>query len=148
MPEEQIESARKIKSASYEFVSYEPVHPEASVEVTDKFETPPEALNGYCPVELGGNGRWIKGDLRWTVVHEGWIYRLSGVEQRQLFLADPDRYAPVNSGNDLVLTVDEHRQIPGLPAFCATYNDRLYMFSSAASQARFNKFPQRYATGK
>ena len=39
---------------------------------------PSVALGGYCPVELSENGRWVLGDLRWTVVHRGWIYRLSG----------------------------------------------------------------------
>ena len=57
------------------------------------------------------------------------------------FLADPDRFVPVNSGNDVVLSVDENRSVPGQPAYCATYNDRLYMFSSAATQAEFNRQP-------
>ncbi len=109
---------------------------------------PRVALDGYCPVELCSHSRWALGDLRWTVVYKGWIYRLSGTEQRRLFLADPDRFAPANSCNDPVLTVDENRMVPGLAAFCAQYNDRVYMFSSAATQAQFNKNPQRYAALK
>jgi len=103
------------------------------------------ALGGYCPVELARNGRWVRGDVRFTVVHKGHIYRLSGPAQRQQFLADPDVLTPVNSGQDPVLAVDEHRMVPGEAAYCATYNGRLYMFSSAATQAKFNRIPQRYA---
>ncbi len=110
--------------------------------------TPPVALNGYCVVELVKNGHWVKGDLRWTVVHKGFIYRLSGPAQRQQFLADPEAFAPVNLGNDPVLAVEEHRSVPGQAAYCATYNGRLYMFASAATQAQFNQAPQRYAAGK
>ena len=106
---------------------------------------PPVALGGYCPVELTQNGRWVRGDVRFTVVHNGHIYRLSGPAQRQQFLADPDALTPVNSGQDPVLAVDEHRMVPGEAAYCATYNGRLYMFSSAATQAKFNRIPQRYA---
>ena len=106
------------------------------------------ALNGYCPVELSRSGRWVLGDLRWTVVHQGWIYRLSGAEQRQQFLADPDRFAPVNSGNDVVLSADRNRVVPGQTAHCAIYNGRLYMFSSADTQAEFNRHPERYVAGK
>jgi YHS domain-containing protein len=109
---------------------------------------PTVALGGYCPVELARNGRWVPGDLRWTVVHEGRIYRLSGAQQRQDFLANPAGFAPVNSGNDAVLLVDQNRTVAGQPAYCATYDGRLYMFSSADTQARFNSNPQRYAAGK
>ena len=105
-------------------------------------------MGGYCPVELICNGRWVRGDLRWTVVHNSLIYRLSGPAQRLQFMADPDAFAPAYSGNDPVLTVDEHRTAPGLPAFCATFNGRLYMFSNSANQTQFNKDPQRYATGR
>ena len=109
---------------------------------------PRVALSGYCPVELGRHGRWTPGDLRWTVVYKGWIYRLSGAEQRQQFLADPESFAPVNSCNDPVLSVDEHRNIAGQMAFCAVYNGRLYMFSSAATQAEFNRNPLRYTAAR
>ncbi len=78
----------------------------------------------------------------------GRIYRLSGAQQRQDFLANPAGFAPVNSGNDAVLLVDQNRTVAGQPAYCATYDGRLYMFSSADTQAQFNSNPQRYAAGK
>lgn len=115
------------------------------VEPTSYAAMPSVALNGYCPVELSQNGRWASGDLRWTVVHQGHIYRLSGAKQWEQFSANPDSFAPVNSGDDVVLAASENRVAPGQPAYCATYNGRLYMFSSAATQAEFNRNPQRYA---
>jgi YHS domain-containing protein len=109
---------------------------------------PTVALGGYCPVELSRSGRWVLGDLRWTVVHQGWIYRLSGAEQRQQFLADPDRFAPANSGSDVVLLAEKNRVVPGRTAHCAIYGGRLYMFSSADTQTEFNRHPGRYVAGK
>ncbi len=117
-------------------------------EAGDHLVVPPVALNGYCPVELVLNGRWVAGDLRWTVVHKGLIYRLSGDRQRREFLANPDCFAPVDSGNDRVMLVDQQRVVPGRTEFCAIYEGRLYMFSSAAGQSRFNGDPQRYAAEK
>jgi YHS domain-containing protein len=105
-------------------------------------------LNGYCPVELGRGGRWVLGDLRWTVVYQGCIYRLSGAAQRQQFLANPDRYAPINSGNDVVLQAAQSCVVPGKAAHCAIYRDRLYMFSSEETRLEFNKHPERYVAGK
>jgi YHS domain-containing protein len=109
---------------------------------------PTEALGGYCPVELTRNGRWVAGSVQWTVVYEGAIYRLSGTQQRQQFLANPIAYAPVQSGKDVVASAREHRVVRGQPAYCAMYNGRLYMFSSATSQAEFNRNPQQYAVKK
>jgi hypothetical protein len=133
----------RIEPAAYAMAE-SPARPGAAVQNA----VPSVALNGYCPVELTRSGRWVPGDLRWTVVHQGWIFRLSGAEQRRQFLADPNRFAPVNYGNDVVVSVNENRSVRGRATFCATYNDRLYMFSSAATQAEFNKHPERYATVK
>jgi YHS domain-containing protein len=109
---------------------------------------PSVALGGYCPVELSGRGRWVLGDLRWTVVCQGAIYRLSGAEQRRQFLANPDRFVPANSGNDVVLSIVKNRAVAGQTSYCATYNNHLYMFSSQATQDEFNRNPERYAVQK
>jgi hypothetical protein len=113
-----------------------------------KVGLPAVALNGYCPVDLICNGRWTPGELRYTVVHHGWIYRLSGSAQWRQFLANPDAFVPAYSGNDPVLATDEHRTVLGQVTYCATYDGRLYMFSDPATRARFNQNPQRYTVGK
>jgi YHS domain-containing protein len=102
------------------------------------------ALNGFCPVELCRGGRWVQGDPRWTVIHQGLTYRLAGNDQRLQFLADPERFAPANGGNDLVLSVKEGRTMHGELNYCAAFQGRLYMFSSAETQAEFQKNPERY----
>ena len=107
---------------------------------------PPLALQGYCPVELVRHGRWMPGDVHWTVVYKGWIYRLSGAAQRRQFLADPEKFVPANAGFDPVLSADQRQMVPGEPAYCVIYRDRAYLFSSAATQAEFNANPKRYVT--
>lgn len=111
--------------------------------------TPPQEfpmqLDGYCPVELIENEKWLAGDQQWAVAHRGRLYTMSGAVQQQRFLANPDRYAPVFSGVDPVLAVDEAREVPGKTAFCAVYDGRLFVFSNAATLAKFRQSPRRYA---
>jgi YHS domain-containing protein len=108
----------------------------------------PLAIAGYCPVELVRNGRWVQGDARFTVAYRGCAYRMASAAQLQQFKANPELFTPVDSGNDVVLALDEHKTVSGTVAYCATYNGRLYMFSSPATQTRFNQNPLRYAAKK
>jgi YHS domain-containing protein len=105
----------------------------------------PPGLNGFCPVNLVENENWIVGDSRWAVEHRGRVYLMSGADQQQRFLANPDRYAPVLTGNDPVLAVDEGRQEPGRTEHCVVYDGRLYSFSNISTLARFRQNPKRYA---
>ncbi len=126
--------------------NYKTQEPAVKLQIIEDGNTaPPVALNGYCPVELSRNGHWIRGDRRWTAVHKGWLYLFCGPTQRQQFLANPDVFAPVRAGADPVLATDQHQTAAGQTTYCTTYNGRLYMFSSAATQAQFNRAPQRYA---
>ncbi len=106
----------------------------------------PPGLNGYCPVELVENEKWVAGSRRWTATYQGRTYLLSGPEQHQRFLTNPSRYCPMLSGMDPVLAVDENRAVFGLTEFCVVYDGRLYMFSGSYSLARFRQNPHRYAS--
>ncbi|MGA2799177.1 MAG: hypothetical protein ABSE63_16480 [Thermoguttaceae bacterium] len=110
-------------------------------------DTPPVAVDGFCPVELSLHGRWVQGDPRWTVVYKGFIYRLSSNVQRQEFLADPEKFIPANGGFDPVVSVTQRRNVPGQVNFCAAYKGRVYMFSSAATQEYFRNNPESYVSG-
>ena len=137
-------AAREVEAAAYATV--ESV---GTAEVGDApAAMPTVALNGYCPVALIRNGRWTPGDVRFTVVRGGRIYRLSGPAERQQFLAAPDAFTPAYAGNDPVLAVDQRQTVPGRPAYCAMCNGHLYLFTSAATREQFHRDPQRYAAGK
>jgi YHS domain-containing protein len=109
---------------------------------------PPIALRGFCPVELCRSGRWAQGDPRWTVIHKGFTYRLSGNEQRLQFLANPEQFVPANGGNDPVISATEQRDAPGDLTFCAAFKGRIYMFGDSATQMEFQRNPERYVGAK
>jgi len=104
----------------------------------------PTALDGHCPVELVKNERWVRGDPRWAVDYQGHRYLMSSAVQRESFLVNPERYVPAYEGNDPVLVVDRGQRTRGDTRYCATYNGRLYMFSSPATLAQFRQQPERY----
>jgi YHS domain-containing protein len=118
---------------------------------------PPLGLDGVCPVQLmrvrnfGIQNRkdprftYAKGDPRYGVVHRGRTYLFSGPAEQQEFLRDPDRYSPVMSGIDPVLFAEEGRQVPGTRDWGVYFGDRIYLFATAETRARFEANKRKYA---
>ncbi|MDD4787646.1 MAG: DUF255 domain-containing protein [Pirellulales bacterium] len=105
---------------------------------------PPLALDGFCPVRLAREWRWVPGDPAWGAFHEGRTYLFAGPEEQQAFLNDPHRYAPVLSGRDVVGLVDEGRELTGTRSYGARWNDRIYLFNSRENYERFRLNPTLY----
>ncbi len=105
----------------------------------------PIALDGFCPVQLFENGRWQKGNKACGIVHRGRIYLFASEEERRRFAADPDRYAPVNSGNDVVLSLDLGRSVPGFREHGAQFDGHVYLFANEDTLAKFRSNPRYYS---
>ncbi|NMC19960.1 MAG: hypothetical protein GYA33_06015 [Thermogutta sp.] len=101
-------------------------------------------LDGFCPVRLVENEQWIKGSPRYAAEWKGRVYWLSDAAALKKFVANAERYTPVLSGLDPVMLTQGERK-DGLTDYCVVYDGRLYMFSSAATLARFRQSPRRYA---
>ncbi len=116
---------------------------------------PPLGLDGCCPVQLCddmNNGqigptqrKWTLGNRQWGVIHRGRTYLFSSPENAGRFQAQPDRYAPILSGNDVVMAVDEHRSVEGRRDYGAFFGNQIYLFANESSLARFEQAPNRYA---
>jgi YHS domain-containing protein len=107
---------------------------------------PPLGLDGFCPIELTENKRWVVGDARWGLIHRDRTYLFAGPEQRNRFDAAPDRYAPVASGNDVVLMIEQGELTPGRREHGAWFEDRVYLFSSQETYLKFGAAPERYVS--
>jgi YHS domain-containing protein/thiol-disulfide isomerase/thioredoxin len=105
---------------------------------------PPLGLDGYCPVRLNETQRWVRGDPRWGVIHRGRTYLFSGPNEQRRFLADPDAFAPVMSGNDIVIRVERNEQIAGHREHGVFCDGKIYLFVSEESLQKFNRAPARY----
>jgi thiol-disulfide isomerase/thioredoxin/YHS domain-containing protein len=100
--------------------------------------SPPWGLDGYCPVTLCEKQKWIRGDRRWGAIHRGRTYLFAGPQEQQRFLANPDGYAPVASGNDVVVAAEQGQIVPGTREHGVFYKHRIYLFSSEASLQKFS----------
>jgi protein disulfide-isomerase len=106
---------------------------------------PPLGLEGYSPVSVIDQQRWQVGDRRWGAIHRGRTYLFTGPDEQQKFLANPDRYAPALSGRDPVVAFESGQEVDGKRQFGVEYSNRIYLFSSEASQRMFSQNPKRYA---
>lgn len=106
---------------------------------------PPVGLDGFCPVSLTDARAWKAGDPRYGAIHRGRLYLFSGADQQQRFLANPDRYSPVASGVDPVMSAELGRQVAGNRQFGAFYGDRVYLFATKESLEKFMQQPTRFA---
>ena len=106
---------------------------------------PPLGMDGYCSVTLCEKQQWVLGDRQWGAIHRGRTYLFTGQEEQRRFLADADRYAPVISGNDVVLAIDQGQTVPGMREHGVYFGNRVYLFSGEASLEKFSRNPNLYA---
>ncbi|OHB66261.1 MAG: hypothetical protein A2V70_04915 [Planctomycetes bacterium RBG_13_63_9] len=132
---------------------YEATEPEVPPQ---EITNPPVAMQGVCPVAMHDalahrnpperQSTWTKGDARWGVVHNGRAYLFSTPENAHRFLKEPDRFAPVLDGDDVVALLDQGQRIPGDCAWVGYLDDRIYLFAGQADFERFHREGRRYAT--
>ena len=101
-------------------------------------------LDGYCPVELVENERWVQGDASCGARHEGRVYLFTTPDHRTKFMTNPNRYAPAMAGMDVVALVDSNHWVAGWRAYGFFYENRTYLFSNEESLKKFDADPKRY----
>lgn len=110
-----------------------------SPSATVRIESQEPMMEGYCLVTMTTEWRWVMGDPNIGAMHLGRLYLFANQDARRSFLADPNRFAPVMNGLDVVKFFDEGRVVEGVRAKgCTTRNpDRIFFFSSEESLAKF-----------
>lgn len=107
----------------------------------------PLGFDGFCPVSMKKDWRWIKGDPRWGIVHRGRTYLFNSAGNRDEFWKKPDAYSPALSGNDPVLAIDQGQSQDGTREHSLEYGGQFYMFATEASLQQFSANPGRYVAG-
>ncbi len=126
----------------------QPVVPDPRDIDEEETEVKPEvvfiAMDGFCPVKLYQDRAWVRGKEKWSTEYRQQKYLFSDAKSRELFEANPEKYAPRLIGCDPVIMWETDRAIPGSTEFAAYYDDKLYLFSTAENREMFEIDPDRY----
>lgn len=93
-------------------------------------------LKGYDPVAYFTFAAPTPGIAEFEVVFDGVRYRFANARHRDMFRANPDRYAPQFGGLCAMTMANGSRREPD-PTLWLIANGNLYVFSGAAGQERF-----------
>ena len=98
-------------------------------------------MDGFCPVTLHQQRKIKPGNPRYTAIHQGIRYQFASADFRDLFRANPERYAPAAQGCDPIALVRDQKAVPGTIRFGVWYAGKLYLFQSAENRQTFKAAP-------
>jgi len=105
---------------------------------------PPLAMDGCCMVTLIDKRKKVKGNPKYGAIHRGRTYLFVGYKEQQRFLATPDAYTPVLSGNDPMLFLEQGKLVPGSSQHGIFFGRQVYLFSSEKTLQKFEDAPYQY----
>ena len=94
------------------------------------------ALNGYDPVAYFTAHAPRRGSVQFSAMHEGATYQFESASNRELFRADPARYAP-QYGGFCAVGAAHHRKIEADPRRWRVVADKLYVNNNWIAQRLF-----------
>ena len=103
----------------------------------------PLVLKGYDPVAYFTDGKPIEGSAQYEMVFDGQRYRFASAQHRDLFKANPDKYAPQFSGL-CAMNLSRGVKRESDPHNWVISNGNLYVFASETGQANFAKDPSTF----
>jgi YHS domain-containing protein len=96
------------------------------------------ALRGYDPVSYFIEGQPVKGSAEFAAEFDGATYWFKSAERRDMFVADPDRYAP-QFGGLCTITVAHGGIAEPDPEAWAIADGKLYVFGAKEGVALFRR---------
>ncbi len=124
-----------------------------SSEQKQMFDANPPAfaptLGGNCSVCKIEMDKDVPGKAEFHVTHNGRLYLFPSVKQRDMFVADPDKYADADvalGGNCSVCKIELGKDVPGKPEISVDYKGRRYLFPMEKQRRMFLANPGKYVT--
>jgi YHS domain-containing protein len=96
------------------------------------------ALQGYDPVAYFTDAKPVEGRADYELVWDGQRYRFASAQHRDLFKANPDKYAPMFGGS-CAMNMSAGVRRESDPHNWTITNGNLYVFAGAAGKEAFGK---------
>ena len=106
---------------------------------------PAVVMDGYDPVAYFTQGKPMKGSERFFHDWDEGRYYFASAAHRDLFAADPDRYAP-RFGGECTASLTRGAHNPGDPNYWAIVDGKLYLVGGGKGEAVAMKAVQRLKT--
>lgn len=129
--------------ASSRFAATAPTSPPHSSFKPDQAEL---AMQGFCPVTVISQDKWVEGNPKFGVVHLGKLYLFTSEANMKTFLADPIPFTPVLNEIDVVRFFEERKIVPGKREWGLKdpiYN-RMFFFADESAMNHFYNEYERY----
>jgi len=104
----------------------------------------PLALKGYDPVAYFTDARPMRGLEQFEILWDGQRYRFASVTHRDLFKANPDKYAP-QFGGLCAMNLSNGVRRESDPNNWVIANGNLYVFAGEQGMQNFSRAPQETA---
>jgi YHS domain-containing protein len=96
------------------------------------------AVGGYDAVAFFSDNKPVEGSGAFVTTYKGATYRFASAAHRDLFKADPAKYAP-QYGGYCAYAVSRNQLAPGRPQHWAVHKGKLYLNVSANIQKKWNQ---------
>ena len=107
------------------------------------FSTDEGAIRGYDPVAYFTLGKPVKGKSEISAKHGSGVYHFATEEHRELFKADPEKYAP-QYGGYCAYGMSKGFDVSSDPNAWTIRNDKLYLNYSLGVRKTWLKKPDDY----
>lgn len=117
-----------------------------ATDATSAGDDPELAMQGFCPVTVINEDKWVEGRTEFGVIHLGKLYLFTSEQAMKTFLADPVPYTPVLNEIDVVRFFEERKIVPGKREWGLKdpiYN-RMFFFADEAAMNHFYNEYERY----
>lgn len=124
----------------------ESMNPRRNINPTSFSQETKPVLEGFSPVALVDENRWVPGNGNLTAEYENALYCFASESEREKFVQNPRYYALVSGGCDVVILAESSQKVEGDRRYGVRYEERNFVFSSVENLEKFRANPDFYTT--
>jgi YHS domain-containing protein len=102
-------------------------------------------LEGFCPVQLIRDRKWVSGQPELAESYRGITYYFSTEAERKEFQQSPAKFTPQNLGCDPVVLYADQQAISGQIKYGAFFDSKLFLFETTENRTEFKANPLKYS---